>query len=496
MTKYYSEQGTLSKSIHSGKWMAMGIVIRKGISLITFFILARFLTPADYGIIAAVLIVTAVVERFSEHSLTSAMAQKKIDMEPYLDTVWTINVLKSFILALIIFLLAPFLSSFFNIEQTVNVFRLAGIFIILPNLSNIRQIYFFTELNFKSIFLRDVAAQLAYSIVAIASIFFISVSFWALFLGQCASMLTALLITYWLYPSSPAFSFKFKQLWPFVKYSKWMTAQQILTYLASFMDKLFIGRFLAVDMLGFYTKARDLSSLTTSSITSMINKIGFFAYNNIQSDIKKIQEGFVKSLDLILIISLPFCFLLLVEGGAIISVLLGSKWLFLVLPLKILAIGNIFNALVSLTYPIINSLGRPEINFRIIFFRLIISVPLFYYGIIWNDLVGVSWAAVIANVLVLLYAIFESRKLINLKLKDISLSFSHILASLLPVVFLSLTLRNFIHSFQNNLVIFFWVLFLAVLYSLGIIVVGHFFSGGPRDTLLIITKELRVNLKK
>ena len=81
MTSSSRQLGTLSKSIHSGKWMTLSMVTQKTLSLVTFFILARLLTPADYGVIAAVLIITAVVEHFSNHGLGSALAQKQINIE-------------------------------------------------------------------------------------------------------------------------------------------------------------------------------------------------------------------------------------------------------------------------------------------------------------------------------------------------------------------------------------------------------------------------------
>ena len=103
MIKVDQSAGTLSKSIHSGKWMTLSMVTQKILSVGTFFTLARLLTPADYGVIAIALIITATIDKFTSPGLETALVQKRTDMEPYLDAIWTANVFRSFLLGLIIF---------------------------------------------------------------------------------------------------------------------------------------------------------------------------------------------------------------------------------------------------------------------------------------------------------------------------------------------------------------------------------------------------------
>ena len=491
MIKVDQPAGTLSKSIHSGKWMTLSMVTQKILSVGTFFTLARLLTPADYGVIAIALIITATIDKFTSPGLETALVQKRTDMEPYLDAIWTANVFRSFLLGLIIFWAAGPLSDFFDMPEAIDVIRLSSLLVILPKLGNTRLIYFFTELNFKKIFWRDLSGQIAYTIIAIAWALFISASFWALFLGHISRLLISSLISYILYPSPPRFSFNFKPLLPLVNYSKWIMGQNILDYFIGLLDQIFVGKLLGVERLGFYSKARDLSFMTTSSLLSIIRKVSFYAYVNIQTELKKIQDGFIKSLDLVLIVTLPFCFLLLVEGGAIISVLLGPNWLGLVVPLKILAVANIFKALASPVYPIFNSMGRPEINFKINIIRLIFSIPLFYWGIKFWGTDGAAWAFSLIALIVLLYSVWQARGVLKLNWGNIMPSILHISFSLAPVVLLAVGLRPFIHSFNDNYLISAWVILLSFIYAGFVWFFGRFFPGGPSSTLAAILLELR-----
>ena len=184
MEEAVKDTGTLSRSIHSGKWMMISMVIQKVLTLATFFVLARFLKPVDYGIIAILLMVTAVTNRLTSHGLSAALLQRGGDIDPYVDLIWTINIFKSLSLAVLIFFIAGPVSVFFNIPQSLPLLRLGGLLLIFPSLSNARQVYLFTNLDFKKIFWRDLSGQISYSVVSIIWALFISANAWALLAGQ------------------------------------------------------------------------------------------------------------------------------------------------------------------------------------------------------------------------------------------------------------------------------------------------------------------------
>ena len=485
--------GTLSRSIHGGKWMAVSMVSQRILSLVTFFVLARLLKPADYGIIAIILIVTAVTDRLTNHGLSAALVQRGGDIDPYLDSIWTIDVLKSLIMAVLIFFVAGPVSVFFNIPQALPMLRLSGLLIVLPTLSNARQIYLFTNLDFKNIFWRDLSGQISYSAMAIIWSLFVGASAWALLMGHFSRLFVSSILTHFLYRSKPRLSFNFAPLKKFFSYSKWVVGQNMLDYFNSLIDQFFVGRLLGAEKLGFYSKASDLASMTRASLLSIIGKVGFYAYNFIQDDLPKIQEGFVKSLNLMLVLSVPFSFLISIEGGAIVSVLLGSNWLPLVEPLKILALANIFIAVYGITYPLFNSVGRPDINFNMTMVKLFLSLPVFYFCIKFWGTNGAALAVTVIALILLLYSVWEARKILKIGKEKILPSFYHIALSMAPIILLAIGLRPLIHSFGNNYLIFGWVVFLSLLYALFFWLLGRWFPAGPRSTVEMIFSEVISN---
>lgn len=491
MTDPKENSSVLSRSINSGKWMTLSMIFQKVLSIGTFFVLARLLTPADYGIIAIVLMITTFADRFTSHGIETAIVRQREKIDGYLDAIWTVNVLKSLFLFASIFLLAKPLSSFFNIPEMYNVIRLGALLVVLPHMSNIRQIYFFTNLDFKQIFWRDLVSQIFYTFTALTIALFLSASVWALLYAHLVRIAVAVLMTYILYPSLPRLSFKFRPLLKFLSYSKWIVGQNIFDYAIGLIDQVFIGRLLGAERLGYYAKANDLASTTTAPLTSIVKKVAFYAYNTVQTDLKKIQDGFIKSLDIILLVTVPFSFLLMVEGGAIINVLLGQKWLSLVLPLKITAVAHIFYAISGLVYPLFNSVGKPKINFQITLLRLVLSIPLFYFGIKLYGIAGAAIAMLIISIIILLYSIWQARTVLQFGWSRILPSLLHIGFSMSPAILLAILLRPFVHSFNNDYIVVTWVIFLSLTYVFLIFALGRFFSSGPKNTLAVVINELK-----
>ncbi|MBU2264983.1 oligosaccharide flippase family protein, partial [Patescibacteria group bacterium] len=454
-----------------------------------------FLRPADYGIIAIILMITAVIDRLTSHGLGTALIQRRENMEPYLDAVWTLDVLKSLALASLIFIFAQPICLFFNIPEALPLVQTCGLLVVLANIGNVRQVYVFIALDFKKIFWRNALAQVAYVLTALGWVFLVSTNVWALLAGHFGRIFVAMAISYIIYPAWPRFSFNFLPLKKFFNYSKWIAGQNMLDYFNSLIDQFFVGRLLGAEKLGFYSKASDLASITRASLLSIISKVSFYAYNLVQDDLPKIQAGFVKSLNIMLMFSIPFSFLISVEGGAIISVLLGSNWLPLVEPLKILALANIFIAIYGITHPLFNSVGRPDINFKMTMLKLFLSVPIFYLSIKFWGTNGAALAVVVVAFILLLYSVWEARKILKISKEKILPSFYHIALSMAPIILLAIGLRPLIHSFGNNYLIFAWVLFLSMLYTLVFWLLGRWFPNGPRSTVEVIFSEVTSNWK-
>ncbi len=243
--------GTLKRSIQGGSWIFLNTIIQKVITFFSFLILARLLTPEDFGIMAIIFIVPNFLDTVTSLSFESSLIQKEEDIYRYLNTIWTFNVLKALFLFGTIALAAPLIADFFNIPHAINAIRLSGLFPLTTGLVNVAQIFFWKEIDFKKFFFRDMAAICAYAITAIILARH-DHSFWPLFWGNIAQYTVATGMTYVLHAFRPKFSFQAVHLRELFPYTKWIYGQNLLNRFFYTLQNSLIAKMTSPAGLGIF----------------------------------------------------------------------------------------------------------------------------------------------------------------------------------------------------------------------------------------------------
>lgn len=485
------ERGVYHRSLQGGKWYFANVVCQKAISLGTFFVLARLLVPEDYGVITIVLLVIGLVGQLTNPSFGAALLQKKDSVETYLDTYWTAEVLRACILAIVLFFAAPWIAIFFNIpSDLLPIVQMSGLLLLIPSFSNVRNLYLFKELNFLNVFFRDIVTQLGFTVAAVGSALAWGGSPWSLFFGYAFQYTVGVGASYYFFRSKPAFDFHVGRLRDLVGYSKWVYGQDILEVFIAQIDKIFVGRWLDPAQLGIYARSKDLASTATNTVASMLSKVGLPAFAKIQDQMEKVRLGFLKSVDVILMISVPITLLLLLEGGAIVEILLGQAWLVIVVPLKIFAFGNLFLAFLTMVNPILAALGRPDINFKTNLIKTFVSIPFMYVGLIYFGVYGLAWAVVITWVIMLVYVVLRAKRILQIPMRYFSDPFFSGGSASGSVLLVDVAFRFFrtesMHWFSSLL----QVALLGILYYFVLFLVGRKRASGPYATARSVLLEL------
>jgi PST family polysaccharide transporter/lipopolysaccharide exporter len=485
-------EGIYRRSIHGGKWILLSIAGQKFLNMLTFFVLARLLMPKDYGTITVILIIMGLFGLFSDPAFGTALTQRKGDVEQYLDTYWTFEIGRAIVIATVIACSATYIVNWFHIDpQFTWLIRSSGIFVIIGALGNIRMIYLFRNLNFSLITIRDLIGQIMYGVVAIGYALFIDRSATALFAGYVAMYLTGCATSYIIYRSRPRLAFAFNRLKDLTHFSKWVYGQNLLNYAIQYTDKIMLGRLMDPTHLGLYTKAKDLAAMPTSVMSTVIAKVGMPAFSKIQDQIEKVREGFVKSLDVLLMISLPAALIVLLEGGALVSILLGDRWLSIVIPLKIFALGNVYYSVVPVINSVFCAVGRPDVNFKTNLIQLLLSVPCMVFGLRFYGINGLAVAIIGVWLLLLFYTLFKTRRIIRLgKQHVIPLFVSGSVAAAVTVL-VDVLGRNGVHALNQPLMDLGWIALIGTVYLGVLFGISRLFPFGPWSTLRSIVRELK-----
>jgi O-antigen/teichoic acid export membrane protein len=472
--------------------MGMGTVVQKVLSTLTFFVLARYLLPADYGVIAVLFMVTSLFDMATTPGFGNALMQRNDDVEEYLDITWTFGVIKAVIVMIIVYLSAPVVAIFFHIEGSIDVLRWGSLLVFIPALGNSRQYYFFKHLDFRKVFYRDIVSRTAYAVCSIGWVVFISADVWALVAGNFALYTSGTLMSYVLYPHRQKFSFRFSKLRDLWWYSKWAFGQNILQYVLNNVDGVYIGRLLSPTLLGVFSKAKSLSGLIASPLLGIISKVAFPAYALVQDTFSKVEEGYMKSVDLIVMVTVPTALLFIAKGGFIIMTLLGQTWLQMVVPLKILSVIAIFSSLSFATRPIFDAIGRPDIGMKLRVFELVSMVVLMYTGIHFFGFVGALWGMLVAWVLIFGLSNYVLRGVVNMGFSKFTPTVVSIFGAVGVVLVVAIPTYLLGMADADSIILnIIWISALGILYIGSIWLIGGRYShGGPRHTVEAVLREM------
>lgn len=465
--------------------------MQKVLILGAFFITARILTPADFGVIALAAIYPTLLDSITAIGFEAAMTQKALGEErPYLHTVWTFNLLRGILIFFIVYLTAPYITPFFHAENVTLLFRLSALFVLFQGMSNIGYIYFFRNLDFKKVFLRDLANYGTTAFVTVLSAMMLH-SYWAIFIGNTMGILAATLSTYFLSQHRPKLDLQLNKLKPLLGYSQWIFGQGMVNNLTQTLENTLVGHLTDATSVGFYGKAKSLAYAPTSPLGNIISKVGFSAFVAAQGSLPHMREGFYKSFDLAVTVALPFAVLMWFTGEKLVLIMLGSLWLGITPLLTVLVIVAALNtSILSLSSMVLNALEKPNYYFRLNLLSLICAIIFLPILTIEYGISGAAYSLLISAIVVNGYAVV----LIN---KTLTPSWRRGLESVLVVtmsifVLLPVMLYLLHFSFANTTVGFLVMLFvLGAAYIFCVTIFGKVWNKGPYQTLVVIARSFK-----
>jgi O-antigen/teichoic acid export membrane protein len=371
--------------------------------LIRLVILARILSPNDFGLFGIALLAMSTLETFSQTGFQTALVQKKKNISNYLDTAWTVSVIRGTILMIFLFITAPYIARFFNTPEASFIIQVIGVSMFFGGFTNIGILYFHKELEFNRQFVYHLSTTLVEFIVVVsAALIFKNV--WALVFGLLAGTITGLVASYVIHPHRSSFRLDISKAKELFSFGKWVFGSSILAFLITQGDDAFVGKFLGALMLGFYQMAYRIASMPTTEITHVISHVTFPAYAKMQDNLPRLKEAYLRVLQVTSFLSFPLAGLIFFFAPDFTKIFLGEKWMPIVPALKVLVIWGLIRSIGTLTGQIFLSLGNPGIITKLQFIALVLLGILIYPLSAKWGILGTSLAVVAAIVVPNLFA--------------------------------------------------------------------------------------------
>lgn len=362
-------------------------------------VLARLLSPKDFGIFAISGIFTGLAATVSSFGLGAALVQRSAVREAHLRSMLTANLIGSAALVLLLSLAAPLVGWVFKSPLAGLVLTLTAWNFLIGALGSVSFSLMNRALRFRELARIEAGSAMANGAVAII-LALQGAGVWAIAWAGIAQSLvrTALLIARggW----RPAFGRDREALRELVGFGAGLTLKRVLNYCAANVDYAVVGRRLSTTDLGFYSRAYGLMTLPLSQLSRVIMSVLFPTFSRIQDDNRKIIAGYSKVVTVTALVSFPFLVGLGLVAPAFIHAIYGEKWMPVVLPLQIMCVAGMMKSLTTYVGAIVDAKGKIAAEVRRQIVYLVLLVVGTYFGSTFGT-AGVAVAVVGASLVML-----------------------------------------------------------------------------------------------
>ncbi len=390
---------SLKKQTVSGiKWTFAASLAQRILSFGATVILARVLTPADFGLFALAFVMIDGFSIFKSLGFDSALVRRKDDIKKAANTAFFLIPIMGLALFSILFIIAPIGAKFLNNPSVANVIRALALIFVISCFGKVPQTILYRDMKFKYKSIADVSATATYVITAII-LALTNHGVWSLVVAYIFKNIVQISIEWYFSGWRPKFEFDKTIAWDMFRFGKYVLAGGILWFLYSNLDNLIIGKYLGVTMLGFYAIAMNTSNILNDYLLGKIGLIMYPAYSKVQDDPVEVKRVMLKALKYISIIILPFSFGLFIFAPDILRLVFGEKWLPATNILRILAFVGMFRSLGSAIWPVFAARGKSKADFQVslaqvvIFFILVVPLATQF------KLIGVGIAVLLATII-------------------------------------------------------------------------------------------------
>lgn len=365
------EAGLRRRALGAGAWVLTGRVVSRIVTVTTSLVLARLLTPSDFGLVAMGVLALSLLEVLTAVGVRDALIQREGDIGELLDSAWTIEILRGATISGLLFLAAPAVAVFFREPAAVAIIRAVSVIPLLRGLENIGTVLFRKELDFRKDFKLEASRVIAHAVVGISLAVALR-SVWALVAAQIVGYAVQSVVSYVLSPVRPAFRLDWAQARGLYGFGKWVLLGGLIGYAQLQADTFFVARFFSPAELGLYTLAFTISNVVIVDIGKAIAKVMFPVYSMGATDMDRVTRGLLDAYELVAAATLPLCVGLALVADDFTLVVLGEDWASMIPVLRVLAIAACCRALAVSGSGFFWGIGRPHVTFRMNLLQLFV----------------------------------------------------------------------------------------------------------------------------
>lgn len=407
-------------------WTTIQKFAKMGIGFISGIILARLLTPYDYGCIGMLAIFMTLAEAFIDGGFGSALIQKKRPTQVDYSTIFWWNVGLAFLMYAVLFFSAPAISRFYDIPLLRDVLRVQGLILFIYALNLIQRNQLKKQLKFRILAKVRIITSIIALIVTIIMAY-MGFGVWALVAQNLIGGIIPAIFFWGFVKWRPIWAFSWKSFKELFSFGIYMFLTNIITRISIQLQGLLIGRVYNPATLGYYSKAHSTEKLASHTISGVMTSVTYPLYAEVQDDRER-MENMIKRLTMtISYITFPLMFILLLCAKPIFVLLYSDRWVNSVPYFQVLCVSGLAYCLQSVNLQTISAIGKSKTMFKWSIIKHTFGISIIVCGLSLYGMKGL----LIGHVLGSWFVLFVNMGLVS---KYIGYKWYRQINNLLPVV--------------------------------------------------------------
>jgi O-antigen/teichoic acid export membrane protein len=392
---------SLIKSAASGvKWSTTGMIFTTGLSLLQLPILARLLSPNDFGLMAMIMVIIGFANAYMDMGISAAIIHRQDVTRDHLSTLYWLNIFSGAVIFAVLVLITPLVILLYNEPHLKNLMYLGALTFLITPPGQQYQILLQKELHFRALAWIDIIsstvgtgtcitmAWMGYGVISLI---------WGLLVNALSR--TFILMGIGWRQWQPALHFARADLKGYLSFGLYQMGERSINYFNSRLDHLLIGSLLGAQSLGYYSFAFNLAIQPISRINPVLTKVAFPVFAKMQSDNESLKKGYCTVLRMLSFVNFPLLVGLAAVAPIFVPLVFGNQWLPAVSLLQILS----FVALLRSTGNPVGALqlakGRADLGFKWNAMLMLTQIPCVIAGVHFGGIVGVALALLILQII-------------------------------------------------------------------------------------------------
>lgn len=430
------------KTLRGTIWSSIERFSVQAISFVVMIIMARILTPDDYGLVGMLTIFIAISYSLIDSGFSQALIRKQDRNETDNSTVFYFNIVVGIILYFVLFISAPFISEFYKEPLLTPIMRVIALSIPINSLSVVQRAILTTNIDFKTQAKASLAGTLIGGVLGIWMAYN-GFGVWSIVWYQISSTIIINVIMWLLSKWRPKWLYSWKSFRELFSFGSKLAASSIISTLYDNIYLLVIGKIFSASDLGYYTRASQFAKFPSSNFTSVIQRVTYPILCTFQGDIPKLRVVYRKFLRLSAFIIFPLMIGLAAVAKPLILLLLNEQWAFSIILLQILCFAMLWYPVHAINLNLLQVEGRSDLFLRLEIIKKLIGITVLCITVPMG-LISMCVGSIFTSIIGLIINTYYTGKIIQV-------GFLLQMRDLLPTLLYSLSMGIVVYGIVNIL---------------------------------------------